>query len=289
MKKIDKELFKNVRLLYVEDDEMTSEEISFFLKKYVKELYIAKNGFEGIELFSKYKPDMVITDIQMPKMNGLEMSEKIIEISPDVPIALTTAYSDSNYIMKAIELGIDKYIVKPINMQEILAVIHKSLNLESKKQDEHYDDYIQFILDSNPTFMFILHSNEVEYANKKFLELLGHDDVKSLQEHVDSCQDLFKIHGIETDKNWLDYVVEHEDGRHLLELKKTACKRYLTNQFYVTYKHFDSTNKSVFVFSDANEEKLNKINNIVNKLIENEDNSSLKKELEEILKLSKVI
>ena len=158
-KKFDKELFKDVTLLYVEDDIMTLEEISFFLKKYVKNLIIAKNGQEGLELFKKYKPDMVITDIQMPVMNGLEMSERIFEIAPDTPIAITTAFSDGNYIMKAIELGIDKYIIKPINMLEILAVIQKSLNLTSSSKDDHYEEYIQFILDSNPTFMFIMHLN----------------------------------------------------------------------------------------------------------------------------------
>lgn len=288
MKKINKELFKDVRLLYVEDDEMTSEEISFFLKKYVKELYVGKNGKEGLELFEKHKPDMVITDIQMPHMNGLEMSEKILEISSTTPIALTTAYSDSTYIMKAIELGIDKYIVKPINMQEILAVIHKSLSLHTKEQSAHYDDYVQFILDSNPTFMFILHSDEVEYANKRFLELLGHDDIKSLKDQVVSCEDLFKIDGVTSDESWIQYVIENNNDRHLVELKNSKCKKYLRNQFYVTYKHFDSTNKSVFVFSDANEEKLNNIHEIASDLILKESNLDIKESLEKILNISKV-
>lgn len=129
MRVYDKELFKNITLLYVEDDLMTQEEVSFFLKRYVKELYVANNGVEGLELFKKHNPDMVITDIQMPIKNGLVMAEEIYKINPAVPIAVTTAYSDSEYLMNAIELGIDKYIIKPINMIEILAVIQKSLNL----------------------------------------------------------------------------------------------------------------------------------------------------------------
>lgn len=82
MKTFDKDSFRNITLLYVEDDEMTLEEISFFLKKYVKKLIVAKNGEEGLELFKEHNPDMVITDIQMPIMNGLEMSKKILEINP---------------------------------------------------------------------------------------------------------------------------------------------------------------------------------------------------------------
>jgi YesN/AraC family two-component response regulator len=143
MKKIDRTLFKDITLLYVEDDPMTLEEISFFLNKYVKKLIVAKNGKEGLALFKEYNPDMVITDIQMPIMDGLEMSKKIFEINPAIPIAVTTAYSDGPYLMKAIELGIDKYIIKPINMMKILAVIQKALNLQKDSSKlNNYGDYI---------------------------------------------------------------------------------------------------------------------------------------------------
>ena len=178
MKKINVDLFKDVRLLYVEDDLMTQEEVSYFLKKYVKELHVAKNGQEGINVFIQNKIDMIITDIQMPKMNGLEMSKKILEINPEIPIAITTAYSDSEYLMQAIELGIDKYILKPLHLGELLAVIQKGLHLECETS-KYYEEYIKFIIDSNPTFMFILNAKEIEYVNETLLNLMGKDDVKS--------------------------------------------------------------------------------------------------------------
>lgn len=288
MQKFNKELFKDLKILYVEDDPMTVEEISFFLKKYVKELIVANNGEEGLELFKKYKPDMIISDIQMPVMNGLEMCEKIFKINPSIPVALTTAYSDSSYLMKAIELGIDKYIIKPINMLEILAVIQKSLNLESNQKDIHYEDYIQFILDSNPTFMFIMHSDEVEYANRRFLDLMGHENVISLKEQINSCQNLFEIYGHESEKNWLEFILNSNEERHLVQLKNPKCKKYLRMDFFVTYKHFESTNKSVFIFVDANEEKLNKIHKITSTLIESyKNNTVILNELKEIQRISK--
>jgi len=287
--KIDKTLFKDIRLLYVEDDAMTLEEISFFLKKYVKELIVAKNGEEGLELFKKHRPDMVITDIQMPVMDGLQMSEKIFEIDPSIPIAVTTAYSDGQFIMKAIELGIDKYIIKPINMSEILAVIQKSLNLQKNLEVEgECEDYIQFILDSNPTFMFIMHSDKIEYANKKFLELLGHDNIKSLKEQSKSCEDLFEFDEVNTQKNWIDYIIENSDKTHLVHLKKEESSYYFKSKFYVSYRYFESKNKSVFVFVDTNEDKLNKINNITKNLINEKNlNEEILRNLNEILKISK--
>lgn len=287
-KKFDRNLFKNVTLLYVEDDLMTLEEISFFLKKYVKTLLIAKNGKEGLELFKEHNPDMVITDIQMPIMNGLEMSEKIFEINPNIPIAITTAFSDGNYIMRAIELGIDKYIIKPINMQELLAVIQKSLNLSFLSKDYHYEEYIQFILDSNPTFMFIMHLNNVEYANKSFLELLGHDNVITLKENINSCDNLFEIHGQDEETKWINYIMENKEERHLVSLKNNKCKRYIKTEFYVTYRHFSETNKSVFVFVDAKEDKLNQINKITTSLLLNKElDQNIIKSLNEIKYITK--
>ncbi|MCG3651088.1 response regulator [Aliarcobacter butzleri] len=130
MKKINLHLFKHIKLLYVEDDLMTQEEVSFFLEKYLGELYLAKNGEEAINIFFKNKIDLIITDIQMPKMNGLEMSKRILEINPKIPIIITTAYNDCEYLNQAMDLGIDKYISKPFNLETLLTMIEKSLPLE---------------------------------------------------------------------------------------------------------------------------------------------------------------
>lgn len=268
MKKINKSLFKNVRLLYVEDDLMTLDEISFFLKKYVKELYVAKNGEEGLEQFIKHNPDMIITDIQMPKMNGLDMCEEIFKINPAVSVAVTTAYSEGDYLVKAIELGIEKYLLKPINLLEMLAIIQKSLNLkEDSILENDCEDYIQFILDSNPAFMFILHSDKLEYANKSFLELLGHENISSLKESSEKCKNLVKFEDLNECENWMEYIINSPKDRHLVKLNNMK-KEYKNSSFFVTHKYFKSTNKSVFAFVDTNVDKLNKINEIATKILD---------------------
>lgn len=287
MKKFDKELFKDIVILYVEDDEMTIEEISYFLKRHVKELHVAKDGYEGLELFKKHNPDMVITDIQMPNMDGLQMSEKILEINPSVPIALTTAYSDSKYLIKAIELGIDKYIIKPINMQEILTIIQKSLFLTNDKTiKSEYKDYLEFILDNSSTFMFVVHDNEIEYANQKLLDVLGMEDLNTLN----SSKDLVEFENIKTNKNWLDYISSHDAEKYLVHLKNQNNDRFYNKKFYLKYRHFKSVNKGVYLFIDTNDEKLDKINDItqvlLTKLDEGVSNNILMTELKEILHIS---
>ena len=266
MKKINKEVFKNLRILYVEDDLSTQEEISYFLKKYVGTLYVASNGEEGLKLFKKHNPDMVITDIQMPKMNGLIMSKNILEINPHVPIAVTTAFNDSEYILAAIKLGIDKYILKPLDMLEILVIIQKCMHLNIYKEKEvQYENYIQFLLDVNPRFMFIAHSNQIEYVNKDFLNVLGHKNISSLNKDMKNGNKLFSLVDVETGLSWLDYVVKNPNKKHLISSHSSE----ISKEFYIVYKYFEEMKKSVFIFYDTNEEKLKQIkeisSNIINK------------------------
>ena len=286
MKTFDKDSFRNITLLYVEDDEMTLEEISFFLKKYVKKLIVAKNGEEGLELFKEHNPDMVITDIQMPIMNGLEMSKKILEINPSIPIAVTTAYSDSEYLINAIEIGIDKYLLKPINMMDVLAVMHKSLQLNYIDSSAH-QEYVQFILDENPTFMIIMNSNKVEYINKSLLKLLGYDNLSSFNEQISDCKELFEFNDLKVEDNYIDYIVKHPNDKFLVALKNANSEIYYDRKFYISYKHFENMNKSIFLFIEEISSKAEEINEILEDLIKNTKDNVLVDKINKIYQLTK--
>lgn len=286
MKTFEKDSFKDITLLYVEDDEMTLEEISFFLKKYVKELIVAKNGEEGLELFKQHNPDMVITDIQMPIMNGLEMSKKILQINPSVPIAVTTAYSDSQYLINAIEIGIDKYLLKPINMMDVLTVIHKSLQLNFIDMKIH-QEYIQFILDENPTFMLIMNSNKIEYINKNLLTLLGYDDLNSFNEKTLDCKELFEFNDLKVKDNYIDYIVKHPNDKFLVTLKNVNSEIYYDRKFYISYKYFENINKSIFLFIEEKNSKVDKIDEILEDLKQNIKDSVLVDKINKIYQLNK--
>ncbi len=109
----------NLSILYVEDDEITRENISSFLEKKCHTIFSAKNGEEGYEKFLKYSPHIVITDIEMPKLDGISMAKKIREHSKTTQIIITTAYTDHSYLLKAINLHLVKYITKPISIAKI--------------------------------------------------------------------------------------------------------------------------------------------------------------------------
>jgi diguanylate cyclase (GGDEF)-like protein len=115
----------DISVLYVEDEIEIAEEIRFFLKARVKTLFFAKDGLDALELYKQENPDIIITDIQMPRINGLEMIHSIREENQAVPILITSAYNDSNYLMRSLNLSVDAYILKPTNLAELYLRLEK--------------------------------------------------------------------------------------------------------------------------------------------------------------------
>ena len=130
-------------ILYVEDEDAVRNELSKFLKHFSSELYIANDGKHGLELFKKHLPDIVISDVKMPNMNGIEMVKKIKEIKAGQYVIFTSAHSDNNYFIEAIEMRINGFILKPIDLERLeekISYIIEQINL--KKTKELYEGYI---------------------------------------------------------------------------------------------------------------------------------------------------
>ena len=116
---------KNKKVLYVEDDEAIIISFTKILNKVFGEVLVAKNGEEGLELYNGNKDSIsfVIADIKMPKMDGLEMCEIIKKDNPHMPFIITTAHAEHEYLLRADNIGVYKYITKPLNITNLLTVI----------------------------------------------------------------------------------------------------------------------------------------------------------------------
>lgn len=172
MKNINKELLSNITILYVEDEDMIREEVSYFFNKYVKNFYTASNGLEGLELYKKVNPDIIITDIQMPKMNGLDMIKEIN--SKNVPIIITTAYSDIEYFLKAIELNINKFIIKPIDLMELVKSIQECIYNDTIQDKLFEKENLLKIVDENVLLSITNKDGVIIDVSSAFTELVGY-------------------------------------------------------------------------------------------------------------------
>lgn len=118
-------------ILIIEDEQSLNNYLKEYMEIYFANVYCAFNGEEGFELYNKYKPDVIITDIHMPKLDGLSLIAKIRENDKDTKIIVLSAFTDKEKLFKAIELQLVTYLVKPIRGNEI-----KNIILNIKKQIE---------------------------------------------------------------------------------------------------------------------------------------------------------
>lgn len=124
--RLDQNYLSTLVVLYVEDDPDTHAQFSEFLQHFVGTLITAANGAEGLAAFIKHSPDIVITDILMPVMDGLFMTVGVREVNPSVPVLVTTAFEQSDYLMRAINIGVDQYVTKPVNSSLLLECLLKT-------------------------------------------------------------------------------------------------------------------------------------------------------------------
>jgi len=167
---------KDTVVLYCEDDIDLRNITAEVLKQFVKKLYLADNGEIGLEIFQAHQEEIeiIITDINMPEMDGLEMAKKIKNINHNIPVIVTTAFSDSSYLIEAIEIGVDKYVLKPVDIKKLVQVMNNSL-LYHELQDLYKDNLTHF-----PNRNKII-KDEKKY-NEMSLILIDIDDFSILNE-----------------------------------------------------------------------------------------------------------
>jgi YesN/AraC family two-component response regulator len=114
-------------ILFVEDDHIVRLSISRILAMQFPDatVYTAENGQFGLELYKEHTPEIVITDVNMPVMDGFEMASKIKSINTETKLIVITGYSDKNYLERFSEIGFDDYILKPIEFRKLFAAIEK--------------------------------------------------------------------------------------------------------------------------------------------------------------------
>ncbi|MCT7447387.1 EAL domain-containing response regulator [Aliarcobacter skirrowii] len=167
-KEIDR--LKNVNVLYAEDEKELRDITSEFLKSFTKTQYVASNGEEGFNLFLEHQDsiDLVITDINMPILSGMDMIKKIKEINPKIPIIIATAFSNKEYLLEAINIGVDKYVLKPIDISKLLQAMLQSLNYHELK--DLYTDNLTKLANKNRL------QKDLKYSNNDLLALLDIDE-----------------------------------------------------------------------------------------------------------------
>jgi len=172
-------MLSEMSILYVEDDPAIRQQFARIIQRMVGELYVAGDGQEGLEMYRMEHPDMVLTDIEMPKMNGLDMAEKIKEINHDQSILIMTAYNQDDKFLRAIDIGVDKYVIKPVKIEQLKNALYTTAKqiffkreaMRLMKEKEQNDATMLMALQSENRYALA----QQDAAFKK-QELIIHDD-----------------------------------------------------------------------------------------------------------------
>ncbi len=222
-----RENLKEFTLLYAEDDISVQKEMLEYFKTYFKEVYSTSTGKEALEAYEKYKPDVLILDIYMPEMTGLELTQYIRENDYKTKIVLMTAFSKESLMLEAINSNINYYIIKPASFQIIKQMLDKistDLNRNSKNI-LRFDKDNYFNLSSKKLYN---QENEIKLTIKEtdLLLLFSFNKNKSI-----SMEDI-------AISVWKDYIneVSNESVKSLVSnLRKKLPKDTITNVYGIGY------------------------------------------------------
>ena len=169
-----------LRLLYVEDNEHARESMMNVLEEFFGDVVITCDGQEGLEGFNNNKIDLIITDINMPRLNGLEMIKEIRKLDTDVPILILSAHNESGFFLDSIKLGVDGYLLKPIVINQFMEILKKVTQKLKFKQEAEKNlrllHQYQEATDSNSIVSKSDLDGNITYINDKFCEVSGYTE-----------------------------------------------------------------------------------------------------------------
>jgi len=233
------ELLKTITILYVEDESSLQEDVYQNILPFVKEIITANDGKAGLESFIKNKDkiDLIISDILMPNMTGIEMIDEIHKIDLDIPIIYTTAFNDSTYLRKTIEQSVTSYILKPVDIELLLLGIEKA---SVKIENERLKNKLQKI-NQELEYKVKLKTKELLEKNQELEKQLYTDELTSLYNRKALLNDLktmknpiLSVADVDAFKSINDLYGE-EVGNKVLEkvskvlathAKNTSCRVY---------------------------------------------------------------
>ena len=192
---------KNLKLLYVEDNKSVRDSTVPIFQKFFKNVAVAVDGVDGFDKFSQNEFDLVITDINMPKMNGIEMIEKIRSLNKDVFILVISAHSESGYFLETIKLNIDGYLLKPLHLEQFMNQLMKTVEkITLIKESERYKKGLEITVDERTKALEFQYYHDVLTGfknNNTLLEEIENEYYSAvLVLEIDDFQDYIDLYGL---------------------------------------------------------------------------------------------
>jgi len=248
-------------VLYAEDDELIRTQTASFLGRFFPDVVLAEDGRLGLDKYKERAFNVVITDINMPSMNGIEMIKAIKEINYEQIILVTSAYNDSEYLMSLINLNVMHFVLKPFNNKQFLYVIYKiAEELSFEREKQQFESEIaslskkaQKIVDQVQLGIIVIKDNTIDMANKAFLDIGGFDSFDTLVLEMPEIGVLFEeaSHCISASTN--SELIEELKVVNILkeeDSKVRIIKNSKTIEYRVTLTKLEDEESYILTFTD---------------------------------------
>ena len=151
---------KKLKLLYVEDNKKARTSTVPLFERFFDDIIVAIDGKDGYDKFNKFNPDIIFTDINMPKVDGLQMIDMINNsTNKKIPIIVFSAHDESSYLLNAIKSGVDGYLVKPIEVEQLIEELYRVINKKYKTQKD--------IIEINKNYVWDKEAKKLYYTSEE--------------------------------------------------------------------------------------------------------------------------
>ncbi len=253
---------KEFSILYVEDNDALRNNASKLLKKFFTKVDLAQDGEVGLELFKKYHQQIVITDIKMPNMDGITLMKNIKKINPETKTIIMSAFDDKDFLLQAIELGIFRFLRKPVNVTELSDILYKAImEIKHEQNTKIFYSHLKNVFDYQSSMIVMLNSTEIVLANDKFLKFFNYENIDDCRKSMHNIGENFLPHDgflYDNDKiNSIQTIKSNEKKLYHVKLKDINSK---TKHFILKYQDIpEKANYGILSFDDITELNLLKL------------------------------
>ncbi len=265
------ELSEGFTLLYVEDNDGLREKALTLFKKLFVDVISASDGQEGYEIFKKHRPQIVITDIQMPKLNGLEMMTKIKSLEPSTKIIITSAFDNKEYLFKAIEGGVFSYLKKPLNIEELVKTLVRCINtINLEENSSMFITYMDDLINYQSDILALMSKKIPIFVNQMFLDFFDLEIIENFEsQYVNFGQLLLPHNGFLYNHDEIDWFTEAiKDEGKIFHVKIKDKKG--DNRHFILKMHSLPNKKNMYILSLNDITALNLLSLFDNRAFEND-------------------
>jgi len=253
---------KDYSVLYAEDNDKLRDNVNRLLNKFFTDVDVTEDGKSALQLFNKKNYDIVITDIKMPNMDGIELAQNIKKINHETKVIIMSAFDDREYLLNSIELKVFRYLKKPVSINEFSDIIDKAIKeIKQEKNLDIFNNNLKNVFNYQSSIVVMLKDSTPVFANQMFLDYFN---VKDIEEFLDKHENLSEIF-LEHD----GFLYQRDDNDWFEELKNNAQRLYNVKLLSKDgeYKHFilkyqaipDKNSYGILSFDDITELNLLKL------------------------------